>query len=408
MVLEHAKVDRQTFERNFADLQECFVDVLAELSEQFLRAVAEACASESRWRLQIRAVAYAMLEFLVEDADRARFLFVESPFGGDRAQLIRDQGLEAMYDLIDRGRYELPDPDRVSRATAEAIAGTIFNRIHTAIEQGALEVGTAMVPELMYTVVLPYLGAEAAMEELSIPPPRARPGLSDRYLPPVREEEREPPSGGPDDELGPLPAGRHGYSSEQVAHNQRERLIAALVQVVDEHGYNDITTTASVSRRVFYENFEGKEACFLAAFEIVVSQLREVMTTAAAAEPDWPHAVIAALDALLGFLAAEPELARLSLIASLAAGPTVAEHFREAILSFVPYLRLGRAERQSPRELPASTEDSLLGALASLLGRSVGADETADLQKLLPDLAEFLLTPYLGPEEAERLARPAA
>ena len=229
----------------------------------------------------------------------------------------------------------------------------------------------------------------------------------------MREEELEPPSGGPDDELGPLPAGRHGYSSEQVAHNQRERLIAAFVKVVDEHGYNavtvtHITTTASVSRRVFYENFEGKEACFLAAFEIVVSQLREVMTTAAAAEPDWPHAVIAALDALLGFLAAEPELARLTLLASLAAGPTVAEHFREAILSFVPYLRLGRAERQSPRELPASTEDSLLGALASLLSRSVGAGEAADLQELLPDLAEFLLTPYLGPEEAERLARPAA
>ena len=171
MVLDRAKVDRQTFERNFADLQECFVDVLAELSEQFLRAVAEAYSSESRWRSQIRAVAYAMLEFLIEDAYRARILFVESPFGGDRAQLIRDQGLEAMYELIDRGRLQLADPDRVSRATAEAIGGTIFNRIHTAIGQGDLEVGTAMVPELMYTVVLPYLGVEAALEELSIPPP---------------------------------------------------------------------------------------------------------------------------------------------------------------------------------------------------------------------------------------------
>ena len=30
-----------------------------------------------------------------------------------------------------------------------------------------------------------------------------------------------------EEELGPLPAGRHGFSREQVAHNQRERLIAA-------------------------------------------------------------------------------------------------------------------------------------------------------------------------------------
>ena len=100
-------------------------------------------------------------------------------------------------------------------------------------------------------------------------------------------------------EIGPLPAGRHGFSREQVAHNQRERLIAGLATAVAEHGYQAVTIThitkeAKVSRRVFYENFEGKEECFLAAFEVVVGHIRELAGEAVAPVEDWPHRAIAA------------------------------------------------------------------------------------------------------------------
>ena len=47
----------------------------------------------------------------------------------------------------------------------------------------------------------------------------------------------------PAEELGPLPAGRHGYSREQVAHHQRERLIAGLAEAVAEKGYAAVTLT---------------------------------------------------------------------------------------------------------------------------------------------------------------------
>src|SRR5882672_7583427 len=98
----------------------------------------------------------------------------------------------------------------------------------------------------------------------------------------------------PAEELGPLPAGRHGFSREQVAHHQRERLIAALATAVAAKGYAavtlaDITREAKVSRRVFYENFAGKEECFLAAFEVVIEHLRELVAAAVGAERDWPQ-----------------------------------------------------------------------------------------------------------------------
>lgn len=216
-----------------------------------------------------------------------------------------------------------------------------------------------------------------------------------------------------EEELGPLPAGRHGFSREQVAHNQRERLIAGLATAVAERGYNAVTIThitreAKVSRRVFYENFEGKEECFLAAFDVVVAHVRELVADAAGSAPDWPHQAIAAAQEALSFLASEPDLARLCLVESQTAGPKVARRFHDAVRDLVPPLERGRAERSGDRPLPPTTEESTIGALISLASRKVAAGKAEELTDLLPDFTEFILSPYLGPDEAGRLARTAA
>jgi AcrR family transcriptional regulator len=217
----------------------------------------------------------------------------------------------------------------------------------------------------------------------------------------------------PAEELGPLPAGRHGYSREQVAHHQRERLIAGLAEAVAEKGYpavrlSDIVRHAKVSRRVFYANFESKEQCFLAAFEVVVDHLRELIGEAVEGAGGWPGQAVAATRAVLGFLAEEPDLARLCLVESRAAGPAVAARFNETVAGIAPLLARGRAERPEGERLPASTEDSTIGALVSLVSRKVAAGEAARLGDLLPDCAELVLLPYLGPAEASRLARARA
>jgi AcrR family transcriptional regulator len=217
----------------------------------------------------------------------------------------------------------------------------------------------------------------------------------------------------PAEELGPLPAGRHGYSREQVAHHQRERLIAGLAVAVAEKGYAAVTLTdivkqAKVSRRVFYANFESKEQCFLAAFEVVLAHLRELVAEAVAPVDGWPRQAIAATRAVLAFLAAEPDLAHLCLVESRGAGPAVAARFSEAVGEMTPLLRLGRAERPAgERPLPDSTEESTIGSLVSLAHRKAVAGEAAQLEDLLPDCASLILSPYLGLSEATRLSREA-
>ncbi len=144
---------------------------LQEGTDELLGRVALAYGAHDAWAEQLRAAAYEIAAFLREDPVRARTMTVEVLSAGRRAQEIRDDGMRALVELIDRGREQLADPGSISRATAEGIAGSIYNRIHVEIAAGRCERLEAMVPELMFSAVLPYLGTEAAMAELSVAPP---------------------------------------------------------------------------------------------------------------------------------------------------------------------------------------------------------------------------------------------
>jgi hypothetical protein len=78
------------------------------------------------------------------------------------------QSYERLFDLIDLGRRERRLRGSISRATAEAIGGTIFFQMYASYQAGSVDAVRARVPEMMYVAVLPYLGAEAAEEELHL------------------------------------------------------------------------------------------------------------------------------------------------------------------------------------------------------------------------------------------------
>lgn len=215
-------------------------------------------------------------------------------------------------------------------------------------------------------------------------------------------------------ELSRLPPGRHGLPREFVVHNQRERLIAGLAEAVAENGYASttiahITRHAAVSRRTFYEHFSSKDECFVSAYDNVMAELRERVDAAYREQDEWPQAVRAGIAAMLGFLVAEPNLARLSMVEALVAGPVVVERYDAAIRDLVPYLEAGR-EGRSPEvlaRLSPTTEEALVGGMVSLISRRIIAGQTAELEGLLPDLVEFALTPYLGTAAAAEVAQSA-
>src|SRR5688572_25236353 len=82
-----------------------------------------------------------------------------------------------------------------------------------------------------------------------------------------------------------LPPGRHGLPRAFVVQNQRERILAAVGDVVSVAGYRDMSVedvivTAGISRRTFYEHFKNKQDAFLAAYDAVLVQLLSIVQSA--------------------------------------------------------------------------------------------------------------------------------
>jgi AcrR family transcriptional regulator len=161
--------------------------------------------------------------------------------------------------------------------------------------------------------------------------------------------------------------------AEAGSANHRGRLLAACEQEVQERGYGattvaHISKTAGVSRRTFYEQFDDKEACFLAVYDYTMDDMRGRVFAAFEDENEWPEQVRAGLVALLAFLAEQPKRARLCFVEPLAAGPPVSSHHREAVASFAVLLSTGSG-RDGIAEPPAGTEEAVVAGIASLITR---------------------------------------
>jgi AcrR family transcriptional regulator len=170
MLLDRAGVDRAAFERHFADIEDCFCQVYEDIQQELMRRVLAAIQRELTWRDRLRTVAYTMANFVAEDEQRTHFAIIEVRAAGDRAMCLLGQSYERLFDLIDLGRRERRLRGSISRATAEAIGGTIFFQMYASYQAGSVDAVRARVPEMMYVAVLPYLGAEAAEEELHLVP----------------------------------------------------------------------------------------------------------------------------------------------------------------------------------------------------------------------------------------------
>ena len=222
-----------------------------------------------------------------------------------------------------------------------------------------------------------------------------------------------PSTAGPPDSrdsanLRPLHGGRHSIAPDYVAHSQRERLLSGLAAAVAEHGYNAATITqvtelASVSRRTFYENFESKEACFLATYEALDDYIASELAAAIARHEHWPQQVAGSLTALISLLAERPDFARVYLVEAPAVGRSATPLRDRSVDRLVELLRPGRefAIDRAPAE---GMEEVVVGGILTQLGRQALLDDGPALLESIPAVIEFALAPYLGRDAAAEVA----
>jgi AcrR family transcriptional regulator len=194
---------------------------------------------------------------------------------------------------------------------------------------------------------------------------------------------------------------RSGLSRAEVIANQRSRIFAGFAAALAYHGYEDTKVTdivelSGVSRATFYERFESKELCFAAAYEDGVERLGAAVAEAAGRERVWANQVSAGLFAGLEFLAADPPLAHLLLVESLAAArPARLEHER-SLERLAEALRPPANDPQSRDAVSEETARMLAGGLASHLSGQVLAGRAERLPELHDLMLRYLFAPSLA------------
>jgi AcrR family transcriptional regulator len=186
---------------------------------------------------------------------------------------------------------------------------------------------------------------------------------------------------------------------EFIALHKQRRIMDALAELSAEQGYeatkiSDIVKRAGVARKTLYDNFEGKEEVFLAAFDAARDEvLRRVEESSATADGDWQAEVEAGLAAFLAYIAEQPTLARMCMIEALSATPTTTKRYEEALDLFVELTR-----RSLPQDegVPDTIAETLVGGVAWIVYQQIRRGEAEHAEDLLPELTEFMMAPYLG------------
>jgi AcrR family transcriptional regulator len=222
-----------------------------------------------------------------------------------------------------------------------------------------------------------------------------------------------------------------------VVEMQRRRLLSSIVELVYEHGARALTVAlicerASLSRRTFYELFEDREACLLAAFEDAVEQVTRTVEQAAESETltrrthgargahGWKERIRVGLIALLSFFDSDPGTARLLVVEALSVGQSTLEARRRVLVQLVAIVDEGRtvagvargrdqagAKAKQDRQPPPLTAEGVVGAVFSVIHARIPDGEERPLTELTGALMAMIVQPYLGSAAARReLERP--
>jgi hypothetical protein len=147
---------------------------------------------------------------------------------------------------------------------------------------------------------------------------------------------------------------------------------------------------------------------FATAFESAFARLQVIILDACGGEDGWPAKVAAAVRAALEFAAADPAAAQVLTNEALAHGADGFARHDRLIAYFAEQLLPGRDERPDGEPLPEITERFMAGGIAMLAAQRLDRGRQDGLPALAPEAIQFVLTPYLGTEEARRAARARA
>jgi AcrR family transcriptional regulator len=164
-VIAAADTSRTTFYKHFTDKHDCFLAAYDMLVEQVFGEVVANCDGDQPWMERVTNGLATIVELFALDPALARTAIVEVAAAGADARQRHWNAVARFTEFLDGGRElaagrELPE--NISLMSAGAVSGLIFDELLA----GRAERLPALLPDLLFAMLVPYVGPSAATEEM--------------------------------------------------------------------------------------------------------------------------------------------------------------------------------------------------------------------------------------------------
>src|SRR5262245_22924369 len=164
-IIVTAGVSRRTFYEHFKNKEAAFLAAYDEVVAQLFTGVRVAVEAEKDFPARVRAGLGAFLHFVAGEPAFARMCIVEVLTAGPDAINRRNAAMGVFSKLIDDNARELLGDSDLPALTAETIVGGIYEVLYTRVLRGEIREIADLLPDLTYSALLPYIGAEGAAAE---------------------------------------------------------------------------------------------------------------------------------------------------------------------------------------------------------------------------------------------------
>lgn len=169
-VIDRAGVSRPTFYEHFSNKEDCFLAAF-DTSAERLRKKLETAARRGGdvWRDRVRHSLESLLDFAAREPDTARTMVVEARAASATAVRRRVELMDEFARCLDeQARELLPEPLAPTVMTASGIVGGVESLLYSRLCKQEYDQLESLLPSLMYFIVLPYEGHEAAAEAFAV------------------------------------------------------------------------------------------------------------------------------------------------------------------------------------------------------------------------------------------------
>jgi len=164
-VIEEAETSRTTFYKYFEDKHDCFLDAYAMLVEQVFGEVVANCDGEATWMARMTTGLTTIVDRFADEPALARTAVVEVAAAGADARQLHTDAITRFTQYLDGGRELAAGktlPENISLMSAGAVSGLIFDELLA----GRAEQLPDRLPELLFAMLVPYVGPQAATAEM--------------------------------------------------------------------------------------------------------------------------------------------------------------------------------------------------------------------------------------------------